>query len=94
VSDRYRRRFGVTPVVLESDELRRIEALVDLAPLRRALADAVGSLPRAHADALRLRVLDELPYSEVAKRLGCTEGAARVRVSRALNRLAVLLEAP
>jgi DNA-directed RNA polymerase specialized sigma24 family protein len=39
-------------------------------------------------------VVDELPYDEVARRLGCSEGAARVRVSRALTRLAETLEEP
>jgi DNA-directed RNA polymerase specialized sigma24 family protein len=41
-----------------------------------------------------LRVGHDLPYAEVARRLGCSEGAARVRVTRALTRLADLLEAP
>jgi DNA-directed RNA polymerase specialized sigma24 family protein len=34
----------------------------------------------------------DLPYREVAKRLGCSEGAARVRVARGLARLAEILE--
>jgi DNA-directed RNA polymerase specialized sigma24 family protein len=34
----------------------------------------------------------ELPYREVAQRLGCSEAAARVRVARGLSRLADMLE--
>ena len=34
----------------------------------------------------------EMPYRSVAEELGCTEGAARVRVTRALSRLAQLME--
>jgi RNA polymerase sigma-70 factor (ECF subfamily) len=36
---------------------------------------------------VRLRVVDELPYCEVARRLAITEEAARARVSRALRGL-------
>jgi DNA-directed RNA polymerase specialized sigma24 family protein len=36
-------------------------------------------------------VLEERPYQEIASALGCTETAARIRVMRALGRLARLL---
>ena len=39
-----------------------------------------------------MRVVTELSYVEVAQRLGISEGAARVRVSRGLAALAGLLE--
>jgi DNA-directed RNA polymerase specialized sigma24 family protein len=32
-----------------------------------------------------LRVIHQLPYDEVAGRLGCSQNAARLRVSRALR---------
>jgi len=35
--------------------------------------------------------LEELPYDEVADTLGCTETAARLRVMRALGKLARML---
>jgi DNA-directed RNA polymerase specialized sigma24 family protein len=38
-------------------------------------------------------VLEDLPYRDVAGVLGCTETAARIRVMRALDRLARLLGA-
>jgi len=38
-------------------------------------------------------VVDQLPYEEVAGRLGCSENAARLRVSRALRALTVELGA-
>ena len=37
--------------------------------------------------ALTLRFVDDLPYSAIAKRLGCTEPAARQRVSSAVRTL-------
>jgi DNA-directed RNA polymerase specialized sigma24 family protein len=38
-------------------------------------------------------VVEELPYQQVAVELGCTETAARLRVMRALGKLARLLRA-
>ena len=94
VSDRYRRRFGFHALEVTPDETERIVQMLALEPLRAALAEALHDLPLPQAQALRLRFLDELPYVEVAARLGCSEGAARVRVSRGLTKLAGLLEAP
>jgi DNA-directed RNA polymerase specialized sigma24 family protein len=34
----------------------------------------------------------DLPYDEVATRLGCSQGAARVRVSRGLDALLIRME--
>jgi RNA polymerase sigma factor (sigma-70 family) len=52
-----------------------------------ALAEALEALPEHERDALQLRVVDELPYDAVAKRLAIRPAAARLRVSRALRRL-------
>jgi RNA polymerase sigma-70 factor (ECF subfamily) len=92
VSARYRRRFGFHALEITPDESERIVDLMAIEPLRRALLEALDELPRAQAQALQLRIVDELPYLDVAARLGCSEGAARVRVSRALTKLAGLLE--
>lgn len=94
VADRYRRRFGIAELTPSESELERIEALVDLEPVKDALHDALGSLPVDQQRALWLRVVDNHSYHDIASQLGCTEGAARVRVSRGLTRLADLLEAP
>jgi RNA polymerase sigma-70 factor (ECF subfamily) len=90
--DRARRRLGVSRPELDDVSYERIETLADLAPIRAAVRTAVESLSPAIADAVRLRVGMDLPYREVAKRLGCSEGAARVRVARGLARLAEILE--
>jgi RNA polymerase sigma-70 factor, ECF subfamily len=47
---------------------------------------------REQGDALRLRVIDERSYPEIAETLGVSEQAARARVSRGLRRLADALE--
>jgi RNA polymerase sigma-70 factor, ECF subfamily len=94
VETRARRKLGVAPVALDPVDHDRVEALADLAPLRSQLARAVEGLPPGQADAVRLRIADDLPFAEVARRLGCSEVAARVRVSRALTTLADRLEEP
>ena len=80
--DHTARRAGEVPVgdVSEDahvydgyDEGRFEELLVDLSDAARR--------------ALTLRFVDDLPYSVIAKRLGCTEPAARQRVSSAVRTL-------
>jgi RNA polymerase sigma-70 factor (ECF subfamily) len=93
VATRARRRLGLdVEVALDDADRERIEQLVDFAPLRAALDEALAALPPTQAEAVTLRVGHDLGYGEVAQRLGCSEGAARVRVSRALTRLAEKLE--
>src|SRR3954467_5554207 len=86
VEARARQRLGL-PTDLAGEELEHVHAR--LSP-RKALLEAVAALPEHERDALRLRVVDELPYAEVARRLEIQPGAARLRVSRALRRLALL----
>jgi RNA polymerase sigma-70 factor (ECF subfamily) len=87
-----RRRIGIAREALPADDYERIEELVDLAPIREALVEALETLADEQRDALRLRVIDGLGYSEVAARLGCAEAAARQRVSRGLRRIALVLQ--
>jgi len=51
------------------------------------LDDAVADLPGNLRRALQLRIVDDLDYDDVAATLGTSEGAARVRVARALSLL-------
>jgi RNA polymerase sigma-70 factor (ECF subfamily) len=59
-----------------------------LAPL---LKNAVRALPSEQRKALELRVVQQLDYEEVAGALGCSQNAARLRVSRALRALGLKL---
>jgi RNA polymerase sigma-70 factor (ECF subfamily) len=77
---------------LPAEDYERIEELVDLAPIREALVEALATLGAEQRDALQLRVIDELSYPDVASRLGCAEAAARQRVSRGLRRIAIVLQ--
>jgi RNA polymerase sigma-70 factor (ECF subfamily) len=51
------------------------------------LDDAFADLAPELRHAIELRILDDLPYEEVASAIGTTTGAARVRVHRGLNAL-------
>lgn len=73
--------------------LAEIERRAGLVALRSELAAALAQLSPGVRDAVRLRVVDELAYTDVAGRLGISEQAARARVSRGLASLAGLLDA-
>jgi RNA polymerase sigma-70 factor (ECF subfamily) len=81
-------RVGVEPASLGSEEIERIEELAELASLRARAAAALEALAPDCRDAVRLRVVDELAYADVAQRLGVSEQTARARVSRGLRRMA------
>lgn len=59
---------------------------------RGPAARALEGLVVEQRDALRLRVVEELDYGVVARRLGVSEPTARARVSRGLRKLAVSLD--
>jgi RNA polymerase sigma-70 factor (ECF subfamily) len=92
VIDRARRKFKIEPPELGQEDLERIENLVDLAAFRASLQDGLDRLSPKLRDAVLLRVALDLPYDEVAVELGCSVGAARVRVSRGLEKLLLQLE--
>jgi RNA polymerase sigma factor (sigma-70 family) len=85
-------RIGLSTPVLADDEIAEIERLAEVDGLRAALGAELHRLSEAQRSALQLRVVEELPYDEVARRLGTTEPTARARVSRGLRALAVALE--
>lgn len=87
VETRALRKLGIDTPVMDDESIARIEELAEVASLRRALMQALADLSAGEREAIRLRVVEELPFSEVGDRLGCSEGAARVRVHRGLHRL-------
>jgi len=88
------RRLGVEVPALEPDEAVRIFELAGLRDVRGAVARELRSLSADQRDALRLRVVDELSYADVAQRLGISEPTARARVSRGLRALGNALDQP
>lgn len=55
------------------------------------LLAALAELPEQQREALRLRYVEGLPSKEIAERLGKTDGAVRVMLTRSLVRLQTLL---
>jgi RNA polymerase sigma factor (sigma-70 family) len=81
---RARERLGLPTDLATDDDYARIDE--QLSP-GKGLAAAFEHLPAHERRAVELRVLDELPYDEVARALTIRPAAARLRVSRALRRL-------
>jgi RNA polymerase sigma-70 factor (ECF subfamily) len=88
-SDRALRRIGVMSEPLDDETSSELTTFVDVASVRHAVRVAVAGLPDKVRQAVTLRVLEDKSYDEVAAALGCTVGAARVRVCRGLKRLEV-----
>ncbi|MGE0605903.1 MAG: sigma-70 family RNA polymerase sigma factor [Pirellulales bacterium] len=55
------------------------------------LMAALSSLPEEQREALRLRYMEGLPSKDIAERLGKTDGAIRVMLSRSLVKLQEIL---
>ena len=85
-------RLGMQTPRLDEEQLARIEQLAQLEDLRSALRAGLERLSRAHQEALGLRIVEQLSYREVARRLDISEQAARARVSRGLKALAKALD--
>lgn len=58
----------------------------------QAVREALSTLPTGQRSAFVLRVVDDLPYPEVAEQLGITEDNARTRVKRARAALRDVLD--
>jgi RNA polymerase sigma factor (sigma-70 family) len=87
-----RERLGLSVAFAESDDYEAVDERIAARSLLPALAAAVRLLPPDQRRALELRVVQQLDYEEVAGRLGCSQNAARLRVSRALRALTVQLQ--
>ena len=84
VEDRARRRLGMPMLVLEDEDIERIERLAG------GGSNVVGlfeRLPAAVRDVVGARVLDERSYEDIATELRCSPAVVRKRVSRGLARL-------
>jgi RNA polymerase sigma factor (sigma-70 family) len=85
IETRARERLGLPLDLATEDGFTEVE---DRLSPRLLLDGQLDTLPAGEREALRLRVIDELTYEEVAEQLDIRPTAARLRVSRALRRLA------
>jgi RNA polymerase sigma-70 factor (ECF subfamily) len=84
VEDAARWRLGLPRAIGSDSDLDAVDERLSLSEAARG---AVSALPEEDRELLRLRVVEERPYREVAVRLRCTPQAARLRVSRLLRQL-------
>lgn len=94
IEQRAVRRLGLQRTQLDDAAYERLEEFGAAAELREQVQAALASLTPAVAAAVELRVVMELPFAEVARRLQCSEVAARMRVARGLSQMHEALEAP
>ncbi len=86
-----RERLGLPTAWAECDEYDAVDERMFASSLAPTLRHAVRALPTEQQRALELRVVQQLDYEEVAGALGCSQNAARLRVSRALRALGLKL---
>ena len=80
-------RLGIRVPMLTEDDAAAIERRAGLGDLRAAVGAGLARLSAEQREALRLRVVEERSYEQVAAVLGISEQAARARVSRGLRAL-------
>lgn len=73
--------FGLAPLLSDAPERGG-----------HAVADMLRKLPQRQRQAVFLRVVADLPETEVAALMGCTTGTVKVHKKRGLDRLRELLE--
>ena len=80
-------RLGVPRMAVDDESFARIEELAGVGTMRALVAEQLRELSSEHREVLRLRVVEERDYADVAAALGVPEPTARARVSRALRAL-------
>lgn len=85
-------RSGRVLATAHRDDCEAVDARIDAERRASTLDAALAELPHDLRAALHLRVLQDLPYDQVAVELSCSVAAARQRVSRALRHLTTSLE--
>lgn len=84
-------RVGIERPPLVDADLERIDELAGLQELRARVAALMDDLPAPARVAVRMRIVEERSYGEIARIVGISEQAVRARVSRALRVLAARL---
>lgn len=85
-------RLGMQAPAVEHEDLAAIERRAGLPELRLILQRELTRLSGAQREALRLRVVEERSYEEIARLLDVSEQTVRARVSRGLRALSRALE--
>jgi RNA polymerase sigma-70 factor (ECF subfamily) len=88
VESLWRERLGMECLAVAPDALERAEELIDLEKVRDHVVAALDALKGELREAVVLRVVDGMSYTQAALLTGCSEDLMRQRVSRGLKRLA------
>jgi RNA polymerase sigma factor (sigma-70 family) len=85
-------RLGMERPAVSAEAEAQLVRRAGLDEMRDAIAEGVAMLSDDAREAIMLRVVQELPYSDLASRLAISEQAARLRVSRGMRMLARVLD--
>jgi RNA polymerase sigma factor (sigma-70 family) len=85
-------RLGIERPTINRDTEAVILRRAGLDDLREAIATGLAMLPEDAREAIKLRIVDELSYPDLAVRLAISEDAARMRVSRGMRALGRVLD--
>ncbi len=85
-------RLGMERPAMSAEAEAQLVERAGLDEMRVAIAVGVATLADHTREAIMLRVVEELPYSDLASRLAISEQAARLRVSRGMRALARVLD--
>ena len=86
------RRLGMERPPISAETEAEIVRRAGLDEMRHAISAGVAMLSEDAREAIMLRIVDELSYSDLASRLAISEEAARLRVSRGMRILARVLD--
>jgi RNA polymerase sigma-70 factor (ECF subfamily) len=85
-------KVGIEVPAMAPDEIAEVERRAGLPELRAMLGAELAKLTPDQRDVLRLRVVEERSYEDIAASLGISEATARARVSRGLRAMGAALE--
>jgi RNA polymerase sigma factor (sigma-70 family) len=92
VEAKARKRLSFDRLVLEDDDIARIQEMAGSADSQRMLEAALSALPPKQRDAVLERVVQERGYEEIAASMACSKLVVRQRVSRGLRSLRKRME--
>jgi RNA polymerase sigma-70 factor, ECF subfamily len=85
-------RLGMERPAISAETEAQIVQRAGLDEVRDAITEGIALLSDDAREAILLRVVGELSYSDLASRLAISEQAARLRVSRGMRTLARVLD--
>jgi RNA polymerase sigma-70 factor (ECF subfamily) len=85
------KRSSVRPMVVEAlhavPDQEVLEEVLQMRDELRTARDLLEALPRGQRDVIVLAVFEDLPYEEIAERLGISTGTVKSRIARARGQL-------